>query len=101
MVAHAAAGATFERVAREWHEAEGARWSPVQAKKVIQVLKRAVFPAIGALPLIDVDGSTILAMLRKVEARGAIYSPKRIRQHVSAVFSYGMAESLVRAGDAV
>ncbi|MBA1960670.1 phage integrase central domain-containing protein, partial [Escherichia coli] len=54
-----------------------------------------VFPAIGALPLIDIDGPTVLAMLRKVEARGAIDSAKRIRQHVSAVFCYGMAESLV------
>lgn len=95
MVAHAAAGATFKRVACEWHEAQRARWSPVQAKKVIQAFKRDVFPAFGALPLIDVDGPTILAMLRKVEARGSIDSAKRIRQHVSAVFSYGMAESLV------
>ena len=95
MAAHAAAGATFERVATEWHDAQRARWSPVQAKKVIQAFKRDVFPAFGALPLIDIDGPTILAMLRQVEARGAIDSAKRIRQHVSAVFSYGMAECLV------
>jgi integrase len=95
MAAHAAAGATFERVATQWHDDQRARWSPVQAKKVIQAFKRDVFPAIGALPLIDIDGPTVLAMLRKVEARGAIDSAKRIRQHVSAVFCYGMAESLV------
>lgn len=100
MTAHAAAGATFKRVATEWHEAQRARWSPVQAKKVIQAFERDVFPAFGSMPLIDVDGPTILAMLRHVEARGAIDSAKRIRQHVSAVFSYGMAESLVSADPA-
>ncbi|GAA0318481.1 tyrosine-type recombinase/integrase [Sphingomonas oligophenolica] len=95
LTAHAAAGATFERVATQWHDAQRARWSPVQAKKVIQAFKRDVFPAFGTMPLIDIDGPIILAMLREVEERGAIDSAKRIRQHVSAVFSYGMAESLV------
>lgn len=100
IAAHAAAGATFERVATNWHDAQRARWSPVQAKKVIQAFKRDVFPAFGALPLVDIDGPIILSMLRKVEARGAIDSAKRIRQHVSAVFAYGVAEGLVAADPA-
>ncbi|MEG3089597.1 tyrosine-type recombinase/integrase [Sphingomonas sp. PB4P5] len=44
MAAHAAAGVTFEKVARDWHDAQRARWSPVQAKKVIQAFERDVFP---------------------------------------------------------
>jgi integrase len=94
MAAHAAAGATFERVGREWHDAQRSRWSPLQAKKVIQAFERDVFPEIGDLPLIDIDGPTILKVLRKVENRGAVDTAKRIRQHVSAVFGYGMAESI-------
>ncbi len=66
MAAHAAAGATLERIAREWHEAQRARWSPVQSTKVIQAFERDVFPEIGKFPLLDVDGPMILAMLRKV-----------------------------------
>ena len=92
--AYAAAAATFERVATEWHEVQSARWSPVQTKKVIQALKRDVFPAIGTMPIAEVDGRSVLVMLRKVEARGAIDTAKRIRQHVSAVFCYAMAEAL-------
>lgn len=95
MAAHAAAGATFERIGRAWHDAQKPRWSPIQAKKVIQAFERDVFPEFGSLPLIDIDGPTILAMLRKVEGRGAIDTAKRIRQHVSAVFGYGIAEGLV------
>ena len=94
MAAHAAAGATFKVVAMRWYEAQCPRWSPVQRKKVIQALERDVFPSIGALPLIDIDGPMVLRMLRKVEARGAIDTAKRIRQHVSAVFGYGIAEGL-------
>jgi integrase len=100
MAAHAAAGVTFEKVARDWHEAQRARWSPVQAKKVIQAFERDVFPQIGALPLLDIDGPMILKMLRKVEARGAIDTAKRIRQHVSGVFGYGIAEGFVGADPA-
>lgn len=100
MAAHAAAGATFKRVAQDWHEAQRARWSPLQATKVRQALERDVYPEFGDLPLIDVDGPTILKMLRKVENRGAIETAKRIRQHVSAVFGYGIAEGLCAADPA-
>lgn len=96
MAAHAAAGTTFKVVAQRWHEAQKPRWSPVQAVKVEQALVRDVYPAIGSMALIDVDGPTILAMLRKVEKRGAIDTAKRIRQHVSAVFCFGIAEGLCK-----
>lgn len=94
MAAHAAAGATFKVVAERWHEAQRARWSPLQATKVRQAFERDVYDEFGDMPLIDIDGPTILAALRKVEARGAIDTAKRIRQHVSAVFGYGIAEGL-------
>jgi len=94
MEAHAAAGATFEVVAKRWHADQKPRWSPLQSTKVRQAFERDVYPAIGALPLIDIDAPMVLRMLRKVEGRGAIDTAKRIRQHVSAVFSYAIAEGL-------
>jgi integrase len=100
LAAVAAAGIKFETVAREWHEAQRARWSPVQSMKVIQAFVRDVFPKIGSFPIKDIDGPMVLAMLRKVEDRGAIDSAKRIRQHVSAVFGYAMAEGLVKVDPA-
>lgn len=92
LLAQSAAGATFKVVAERWYAAQLGRWSKVNATKIDQALKRDVFPAIGALPLGDIDGPTVLALLRKIERRGAIDSAKRIRQHISAVFGYGMAE---------
>lgn len=90
----AAAGATFETVAKRWHEAQLGRWSPVQATKVRQALERDVYPAFGKLPIADIHSSSVLAMLRKVEKRGAIDTAKRIRQHVSAVFAFAIPEGL-------
>lgn len=98
MAAHAAAGATFKSVALLWHEAQLGRWSPVQATKVRQALERDVYPAFGKMPIADVTSSMVLTMLRKIEARGAIDSAKRIRQHVSAVFAFAIPDGLC-AGD--
>jgi len=100
MAAHASAANTFEIVAKRWHEAQLGRWSPVQATKVRQAMERDVYPAFGKLPLADIDAPTVIAMLRKVEARGAIDTAKRIRQHVSAVFAYGITDALCTADPA-
>lgn len=100
MAAHAAAGATFKVVAERWRAAQAPRWSPVHQKKVQQRLKRDVYPAFGSLPLIDIDGPTVMATLRKIEARGAIDTAKRIRQDISSVFGFGMAEGICSADPA-
>ncbi|MDX3901896.1 MAG: integrase arm-type DNA-binding domain-containing protein [Sphingobium sp.] len=100
IAALASAGATFEVVARRWYADQVPRWSKVQTRKVIQAFERDVFPDIGLLPLPDISGPTILHLLRKIEHRGAIDTAKRIRQHISAVFQYGMAEGLAEADPA-
>jgi hypothetical protein len=100
IASHAAAGATFKVVGKRWHAAQLGRWSTTQATKVRQALERDVYPEIGALPLDDIDGPMVLALLRKVEERGAIDTAKRIRQHISAVFGFGMAEGLCKADPA-
>ena len=94
MAAYAAAGATFEITAKRWHADQTPRWSPLQATKVRQAFERDVYPVIGFLPLIEIDAPMVLRMLRKVEGRGAIDTAKRIRQHVSAVFGYAIAEGI-------
>ena len=95
MAAHAAAGATMEKLGRAWHEAQRPRWSPKYATKLIQALERDVFPDLGALPLADIDGPMVLRALRKIEARGSVDTAKRVREYVSAIFVYGMSEGIV------
>ena len=57
---------TFEKVAREWHEANAPQWSKVHAAEVIRTLERDVFPAIGALPIGALNPPKILEVLRAI-----------------------------------
>jgi len=61
----AATKLTFEKVAIEWHDAQRARWSPLQAKKVIQAFQRDVFPEFGRIPLGEIDPPMVLAVSPK------------------------------------
>ena len=94
VAAHAAAGATFETYALLWHEAQKERWSPVHVRKVEQALRRDILPDLGRLPMIEIDGPMVLKVLRAVERKGSIDTAKRLRQHVSAIFQFGMAEGV-------
>ncbi|TMJ13368.1 MAG: DUF4102 domain-containing protein [Alphaproteobacteria bacterium] len=91
LVAAAAAQATFEKVAREWHELQSSRWVPVHASDVITSLENEVFPHLGRVPLKEIDAPLVLAVLRKIEKRGALETAKRVRQRMSAVFVHGIA----------
>lgn len=85
-------GDTFELVAREWHSNTKTRWKPVHAADVIESLERDIFPDLGALPITSIDAPLILATLRQVERRGAVETAHRLRQRVSSIFVYAIAE---------
>jgi len=94
LAAAAAAIETFEKLARAWHTLQSPRWAPVHAADVIASLENDVFPDLGKLPIPAIDGPVILAMLRKVEGRGAIETARRLRQRISAIFGYAIAEGI-------
>jgi integrase len=91
---------TFERTAREWYENARAQWATIHASDVIRSLERDVFPAIGALPIAQLTPPLILGVLREIEARGAIETAKRIRQRISAVFVYAIAQGIAHSDPA-
>jgi integrase len=83
---------TFETLAKAWYELQKDRWTPVHARDVIKSLEGEVFPWIGNLPINEIDEPMVLAVLRKVEERGAIETAHRVRQRMSAVFVHAIAE---------
>jgi integrase len=91
---------TFERVAREWYGNSKAQWAAVHASDVIRSLERDVFPTIGALPIAELSPPLILGVLREIEARGAIETAKRVRQRISAVFVYAIAQGIATSDPA-
>ncbi|BBF70174.1 tyrosine-type recombinase/integrase [Sphingomonas bisphenolicum] len=86
---------TFESVARQWHALHRERWTDRHADDVIGSLESNVLSDIGALPIGAISAPAILQVLRDVEARGSIETARRIRQRISAVFSFAIAEGLV------
>ncbi|WP_404713161.1 tyrosine-type recombinase/integrase [Sphingomonas sp. MMS24-J13] len=97
--AAASATATFKVVAEEWHEAEKARWSPGQALLVMRALKRDIFPDLGHRPVAEITGPDILVVLRKIEARGAIETAKRVKGYVSDIFERAIGEHYLPGDD--
>jgi integrase len=85
-------GDSFEAIARAWHEHQRPRWSSAHAEDVIASLARDVFPAIGAQPIASIEPAELLAIVRDVEARGCLESAGRLRQRLSAIFGFAIAE---------
>jgi integrase len=86
-----AAASTFQTVAVEWlAKIEREDLSPVTLKKNRWLLS-FTYPALGKRPIADISPHELLAVLRKVEARGRHESAKRIRATCSQVFRYAIA----------
>ena len=83
---------SFELVAREWHAMKLKRkWTQATADKTMTQLEAYVFPEVGHMPIASVKASQILAMLRKVEAKGIAYTAVRLREVCGQIFRYGVA----------
>jgi integrase len=81
---------SFEALAREWHDQQKGRWSPVHAAKVIDTLEKEMFPTIGNSPIIEITAPMVLEAVRKVERRGALDVASRVLQRTGAVFRYAI-----------
>jgi hypothetical protein len=90
-----AAASTFEVVARAWLKRSGARRTENTQRRVVGWFERDVFPNLGRMPIAEVRPLDILAMLHKIEARGAIDSAHRVRGYCSQVFESAMVFELV------
>jgi integrase len=82
---------TFELVALEWHERQTAKWSASYAEATLNRMKRNLFPFIGSKAVNEVTAPEILALLRKVEARGTIGTAHALKDICSSVMRYAIA----------
>lgn len=81
---------TFEAVAREWHALRLDSLDPGHAERLMARLERDAFPAIGRKKIRDVTPADVLAMVRKVEARGALDVSRRLKQHVNQIYRFAI-----------
>ncbi|MCP4473370.1 MAG: integrase arm-type DNA-binding domain-containing protein [Gammaproteobacteria bacterium] len=82
---------SFEIIAREWFEKHREALTDKYAKQVMQRLESNLFPWLGNKPVSDLDAPTILSVLRKVEARGAIETAHRLLSLCSQILRYATA----------
>lgn len=82
---------TFEALAREWADANRARWVKDPHDRIIRSLEIDVFPTLGQVPIKAIKAPHILTIVRHVEKRGRMVTARLIRQRMSAVFHYAMA----------
>ncbi len=81
---------TFAAVAIEYHASKSAAWSPKYAERWLRLLRKDLFPYIGAIPLSDITAPMVLDALRKAEKRGVLEVAHTLRQSAGQVFRYGV-----------
>lgn len=82
---------TFEAVAREWHSNQVAIWTENYARDVMERIAKNIFPYLGNRPIAEITPPELLAVLRKIEIRGAVDQAHRVRGICSLIFRYAIA----------
>lgn len=86
---------SFEIVAREWFAKHETSWVKSHSDKIIRRLERDIFPWLGKQPISNITAPDLLCVLRRVEARGAVESARRLQGNCSQIFRYAIATSRV------
>jgi len=95
-----AADNSFEAVARDWLEERKSTVEEAQHIKTLARLVNDVFPWLGHRPITQIDAPEILAVLKRIDSRGARFSAHRVRSEISRVFRYAIKEGKAKADPA-
>jgi len=87
----AAAENSFKVLADEWFDKKSPGWVPKHSVKIRERLKHDVYPWLGTRPIAEVTAPEVLAVLRRIEERGAVETAHRALGDISAIFRYAVA----------
>jgi Arm DNA-binding domain len=82
---------SFEVLAREWFAKYSATWAASHGDRVIRRFERDIFPWIGGRPIAEVTAPELLAVIRRIENRGALETAHRALGNCGQVFRYAVA----------
>lgn len=82
---------TFATVAREWLENVEPKWAAIYHSDTQKRFEAYVFPDIGRRPIAELTAPDLLAVLRKIEARGTVETAHKVARACGQVFRYGIA----------
>ncbi len=81
---------SFEVVAQEWIEKFSTNKAASTIEKTNFILRRDVFPWLGARPIDEIKPSDLLTVLQRIETRGALETAHRAKQYVGQIFRYAV-----------
>jgi hypothetical protein len=82
---------SFEVVAREWFAKYSPNWAASHSDRVVRLFERDIFPWIGGRPIAEITAPDLLAVVRRIEGRGALETAYRARGNCGQVFRYAIA----------
>ena len=88
-------GVTFKAVATEWYERQSPQWSASHAARSLRQLERDLYPWLGDRPIAEIHAMELLAVLQKVEDRGAVETADRVLMLARQVWDYWLPTAKV------
>ena len=88
---HTQALNNFEALGREWFAKKMIDKSQTHQDRTWRLLEKDLFPRLGVLPILAIDAPTLLDVLRRIEARGAIETTHRAKNVAGQIFRYAIA----------
>lgn len=82
---------SFEIIAREWFKKYSVNWQQNHSSKIIARLENDIFPWIGNRPIAEITAPALLAVVRRIENRGALETAHRALACCGQVFRYAVA----------
>ncbi len=83
---------SFEIVAKGWMDERKTTVELAQYEKTLARFNNDVLPWLSKRPITNIDAPEILAVLKRIDGRGARYTSHRVRSEISRVFRYGIKE---------
>jgi len=82
---------SFEVVAREWYGKYSPNWAEHHGDRILRRFERDIFPWIGSRPIAEIKAPELLAVVRRIENRGALETAHRALANCGQVFRYAIA----------
>jgi len=85
---------TFEVIGREWHAKVASTQAESTYTKRLRFLEQDVFPFIGKRPIAELAAPDLLAVIHRIEGRGAVEIARRVHNICGRIFRYAVGKGL-------
>ncbi len=90
LVSESESANTFELITREWYAKFLPTWTKSHSDRLIRLFERDLFPLLGKEPITEITPQQLLAVVQRIEARGALETAHRALGSCKQVFIYAM-----------